>query len=111
MPGPGPGRPLYLSVLLTSWAMGVSNPNLSTLANVCVIVLGIILASYGELAFDLSGFIFQVCGIVFESVRLVLVQKLLSSNEYKLGPLESLYYFAPVAFIKLIRFICRFAQS
>jgi hypothetical protein len=76
--------------------MGVSNPNLSTVANVCVIVFGVMVACHGEIAFVLTGFIFQVGGIVFESVRLVLVQKLLSSPEYKMGPLESLYYFAPV---------------
>jgi hypothetical protein len=76
--------------------MGVNKPNQSTLSNVCVIVFGVMVACYGEISFVLTGFVFQVGGIVFESVRLVLVQKLLSSSEYKMGPLESLYYFAPV---------------
>lgn len=51
------------------------------LGNVSVIVLGIIIASYGEIAFVLIGFVFQACGIAFESIRLVMVQKLLSSPE------------------------------
>jgi len=76
--------------------MQVEKPNLKVLGNVSVIVIGIIIASYGEIAFVLIGVIFQLCGIVFESVRLVMVQKLLSSAEYKMDPLVSLYYFAPV---------------
>ena len=77
--------------------MQIEKPNPKVLGNVSVIVLGIIVASYGEFAFVLVGFIFQACGIAFESIRLVLVQKLLSSPEYKMDPLVSLYYFAPVS--------------
>jgi len=66
------------------------------LANVSVIVLGVVVASYGEIAFVVIGVVFQVFGLLFESVRLVMVQKLLSGSEYKMDPLVSLYYFAPV---------------
>jgi len=69
---------------------------MKVLGNVSVIVLGIIIASHGEIAFVFAGFVFQVFGIAFESIRLVMVQKLLSSPEYKMDPLVSLYYFAPV---------------
>src|SRR5579862_4872130 len=85
-----------VAVLLTTWAMQVDKPNLKVLGNVSVIVLGIIVASYGEIAFVFTGFAFQAFGICFESVRLVMVQKLLSSPEYKMDPLVSLYYFAPI---------------
>lgn len=37
----------------------------------------------------------QFGATVFESVRLVMVQRLLSSAEFKMDPLVSLYYFAP----------------
>jgi hypothetical protein len=76
--------------------MQIEPPNLKVLGNVSIIVMGIMIASYGEIAFVFIGFVFQACGIVFESVRLVMVQKLLSSSEYKMDPLVSLYYFAPV---------------
>ena len=76
--------------------MQMEEPNLKILGNVSFIVLGIIIASYGEIAFVFIGFIFQFFGIVFESIRLVMVQKPLSSPEYKMDPLVSLYYFAPV---------------
>ena len=36
---------------------------------------------------------------MFEAVRLVMVQRLLNSAEYKMDPLVSLYYFAPVCAI------------
>lgn len=60
------------------------------------IVIGVVIASFGEIEFNWTGFLFQVAGLMFEAVRLVMVQKLLSSAEYKMDPLVSLYYFAPV---------------
>lgn len=59
------------------------------------IVIGIIIASFGEIKFVLIGFLYQLGGIVFEAVRLTMVQRLLSSAEFKMDPLVSLYYFAP----------------
>lgn len=64
--------------------------------NVSFIVVGVVLASFGEIKFVLIGFLFQLGGIAFEAVRLVLVQKLLNGADYKMDPLVSLYYFAPV---------------
>jgi hypothetical protein len=76
--------------------MRIEEPKMKVLGNVSVIVLGIIIASYGEIGLDSVGFVFQAGAIAMESIRLVLVQKLLSSPEYKMDPLVSLYYFAPV---------------
>lgn len=76
--------------------MGAEKADARILLNVSVIVIGVIIASIGEIQFVLIGFIFQLGGIVFEAVRLVMVQRLLSSAEYKMDPLVSLYYFAPV---------------
>lgn len=85
-----------MAVLLASWGLAVERPNLRTLRNVSFIVAGVMIASYGEILFVPMGFVYQVCGIVFEAVRLVMVQRLLSSAEYKMDPLVSLYYFAPI---------------
>ncbi|KIX03020.1 uncharacterized protein Z518_06570 [Rhinocladiella mackenziei CBS 650.93] len=85
-----------VAVLLTTWMMGVAPPSLKTLGNVSFIVIGVIIASYGEIEFNLTGFLYQAGGITFEATRLVLVQRLLSSAEFKMDPLVSLYYFAPV---------------
>ncbi|WPH00203.1 Hypothetical protein R9X50_00302600 [Acrodontium crateriforme] len=88
-----------IAVLLTSWTMGVSPPSLKTLGNVSLIVVGVVIASLGEIKFNMTGFLYQVAGIVFESIRLVMVQQLLSGSEFKMDPLVSVYYFAPACAI------------
>lgn len=86
-------------VLLCTWSLGVAPPNLKTLGNVSFIVIGVMIATYGEIAFVLIGFLYQAGGLVFEAIRLTLVERLLSSAEFKMDPLVSLYYFAPVCAI------------
>ncbi|SMQ51494.1 unnamed protein product [Zymoseptoria tritici ST99CH_1A5] len=88
-----------VAVLIASWVFGVAPVNLKTLGNVSFIVIGVMIASYGEINFVLIGFLFQIGGIVFEATRLVMVQRLLSSAEFKMDPLVSLYYFAPACAI------------
>lgn len=85
-----------VAVLLSSWVLGVAQPNLRIFLNVSVIVVGVVIASFGEIKFVLAGFLFQIGGVIFEALRLTMVQRLLSSAEYKMDPLVSLYYFAPV---------------
>jgi drug/metabolite transporter (DMT)-like permease len=88
-----------VAVLITTWTLGVAPVNLRTLGNVSFIVIGVVIASMGELQFVMIGFLFQAAGIVFEAIRLVMVQRLLSSAEFKMDPLVSLYYFAPACAI------------
>ncbi|EMR63254.1 hypothetical protein MGN70_012385 [Eutypa lata] len=85
-----------VAVLLSSWVMGIAAPNMKVLMNVSAIVVGVIIASFGEIKFVWIGFFYQIGGVMFEAIRLNLVQALLSSAEYKMDPLVSLYYFAPV---------------
>ncbi|KAL2141075.1 hypothetical protein VTI28DRAFT_2873 [Corynascus sepedonium] len=85
-----------VAVLLTSWAWGVEEPSLKRFLNVLLIVAGVALASFGEIDFSLAGFLFQLGGIVFEAMRLVMIQVLLSGDTQKMDPLVSLYYYAPV---------------
>lgn len=81
--------------LFATWAFGIAPPNMKVLGNVGIIVLGVVIASFGEIKFDLLGFIYQCSGIVFEALRLVMIQRMLSSAEFKMDPLVSLYYYAP----------------
>lgn len=87
--------------LLVGWAFHVSSPSLTTLGNITGIVLGVVIASIGEVKFNIIGFAFQAGGILFEAVRLVIVEQLLSGSgfDHKMDPLVSLYYFAPVCAI------------
>ncbi|OJD30519.1 uncharacterized protein BKCO1_5900028 [Diplodia corticola] len=88
-----------VAVLLATWSLGVAPPNMKTLGNVSFIVIGVVIASFGEIKFNMVGFLYQAGGIVFEAVRLVMVQRLLSSAEFKMDPLVSLYYYAPACAI------------
>ncbi|KIW06030.1 hypothetical protein, variant [Verruconis gallopava] len=81
-------------VLLITWGLGYKPFDGKTLANVSVIVIGVIIASYGEIKFVLAGFICQALATGFEATRLVLIERLLSA--YKMDALVSLYYYAPV---------------
>ncbi|EON97650.1 putative duf250 domain membrane protein [Phaeoacremonium minimum UCRPA7] len=85
-----------VAVLICSWIWGVANPSVKTFLNVMIIVFGVGLASVGEIAFSWMGFIFQVGGIVFEAMRLVMIQVMLSEEGQGMDPLVSLYYYAPV---------------
>ena len=76
--------------------MGIAAPNMKVLMNVSAIVIGVMIASFGEIRFVWIGFLYQLGGVLFEAIRLNLVQALLSSAEYKMDPLVSLYYFAPI---------------
>lgn len=81
---------------MSGWALGVSQPNLKVFLNVSIIVVGVIIASMGEIKFVWIGVIYQIGGVIFEALRLTMVQRLLSSADFKMDPLVSVYYFAPV---------------
>ena len=49
-----------------------------------------------------AGFLYQCAGIFFEAIRICMVQRLLHGDEFKMDPLVSLYYYAPIcAFLNL----------
>lgn len=85
-----------VAVLFTSWAWRVAEPSLASFLTVLWIVAGVMLASVGEINFSLIGFIYQISGIIFEAVRITMIQVLLSDDGMKMDPLVGLYYFAPV---------------
>jgi drug/metabolite transporter (DMT)-like permease len=85
-----------VAVLFASWAWGVATPNMNTLVNVLIIVLGVAVASFGEIQFSWIGFIFQCAGTVFEAIRLVMIQVMLKGEGIRMDPLVGLFYYAPV---------------
>jgi len=85
-----------VAVLVAGWVLQIDAVDLKKLGNVSLIVIGVALASFGEIDFVLTGFLYQVAGIAFEAVRICMVQRLLNGAEFKMDPLVSLYYFAPV---------------
>ncbi|KAH7346741.1 triose-phosphate transporter family-domain-containing protein [Rhexocercosporidium sp. MPI-PUGE-AT-0058] len=85
-----------VAVLVAGWVLQIHPVDLKKLGNVSFIVIGVALASFGEIDFVLTGFLYQVGGIAFEAVRICMVERLLNGAEFKMDPLVSLYYFAPV---------------
>ncbi|GAA5847293.1 hypothetical protein JCM9279_000225 [Rhodotorula babjevae] len=83
-----------VAVLGMSVMMGLDTWDKRKAVTVIGISAGVALASYGELRFVFSGFLFQCFGILFEATRLVAIQKLLQG--LRMDPLVSLYYYAPV---------------
>ncbi|TID27030.1 hypothetical protein E6O75_ATG01523 [Venturia nashicola] len=81
-------------VLVITWSLKIKPFDAKTLFNVSFIVLGVIIASFGEIKFVLAGFLCQVAATGFEATRLVLIEKLLSS--FKMDPIVSMYYYAPI---------------
>jgi drug/metabolite transporter (DMT)-like permease len=71
-------------------------------ANMIVVTIGVAIASYGELNFNITGVLYQLISVISESVRLVLVQILLQSRGLKLNPITTLYYVAPCC----LAFLC-----
>ncbi|KAF1816314.1 DUF250 domain membrane protein [Eremomyces bilateralis CBS 781.70] len=98
-----------VAVLLTGWALGTQTPNFRTLANVMLIVVGVMIASAGEIQFVIRGVLFQICGLTFEAIRIVMVERLLSSAEFKMDPIVSLYYFAPACTV-MNGIVCLFLE-
>ena len=103
--------------------MGLDSFNRRKAIVVLAVSFGVALASYGELNFVFSGFIFQCLGSIFEETRLVEIQKLLQGLRmdpvspfvcarklYLLTILQfrpeqmqlvSLYYYAPVCLCRI----------
>lgn len=63
-------------VLFIGWLWGVESPTFGTVLNIAGIVAGVAVASAGEIHFSWAGFLYQLGGIVFESLRVVMIQAL-----------------------------------
>ncbi|KAH8664110.1 triose-phosphate transporter family-domain-containing protein [Xylariales sp. PMI_506] len=87
------------STLVIAWLWGQENPTGTVVFKILVIVLGVLLASAGEIQFSWIGFLYQLGGLGFESLRVVMIQALMSNAGMSMDPLVSLYYYAPVCAI------------
>ncbi|CAD6572192.1 MAG: hypothetical protein TREMPRED_000471 [Tremellales sp. Tagirdzhanova-0007] len=86
-----------VAILLISAACRIQAMNQRLASIVVLISVGCALAAYGELQFETFGFICQTSAVLFESSRLVMIQILLQG--FKMDPLCSLHYYAPVCAI------------
>jgi drug/metabolite transporter (DMT)-like permease len=91
-----------VAVFTVGCLFGTNKFNWPTFLNMILVTIGVAIASYGEINFNLVGVMFQMTSILTESVRLVLVQILLQSRGLKLNPITTLYYVAPCCFLFLL---------
>ncbi|KAI1096705.1 TPT-domain-containing protein [Rostrohypoxylon terebratum] len=85
--------------LIVGYVMGVEHPTWSKLGHILLIVLGVAMASAGEIHFSWLGTFFQMTGIVLESIRVISIQSLLSNKGLEMDSFVLLYYYAPVCAI------------
>ena len=74
---------------------GMEKLNATTAMNMFIIAIGVAIAAYGELNFDTLGVTQQLSALLFEAVRLMLVQVLITRQGLAMNPLQSLYYVSP----------------
>jgi hypothetical protein len=83
--------------------MGMEKATTTLACVVSIMSLGVMVASYGEIHFEIIGFAFQLASIVTESGRLIATQSLLQEHLPKgASPLVSISLFAPVSFLFLL---------
>jgi hypothetical protein len=70
--------------------------------NMVIIAIGVAIAAYGEIDFVWIGVIEQLSALVFEAVRLMLVQVLITRQGYGMNPIQSLYYVSPACGVCLL---------
>jgi len=87
-----------VAVFTVGCVFGTDKFNWPTFMNMILVTVGVAIASYGELNFNITGVMLQMTSIVTESIRLVMVQILLQSRGLKLNPITTLYYVAPCCF-------------
>ncbi|KAL8293618.1 hypothetical protein RQP46_000319 [Phenoliferia psychrophenolica] len=86
-----------VAILIAAFAFRTKAFSVKLVAIVSVISLGTGLASYGESAFSMTGFLIQATAIAVEATRVTLIQLLLAGKD--MSPLKTLYYFAPICLL------------
>jgi len=84
-----------VTLLLLNFAVGREKPNKLQLLIVLLISLGVAMATAGELAFSIVGFVLQFLAIVSDVCRMTLLDNL--CLDVKLDSLSTLYYLAPIS--------------
>lgn len=83
-------------------ALGTEAWSKERMLNLIVVVGGVLIATYGEVAFVMTGVVCQVISLFSEALRLTLVQRLVQNDDIKLNPIATMYYVSPICFIALL---------
>ncbi|KAK9370256.1 triose-phosphate transporter family-domain-containing protein [Lipomyces kononenkoae] len=97
-------------VFIVSYVLRQETFRLDVLENIWIIVFGVFVASFGEINFSVRGVAIELAGVLFEALRLVMMNRLLHSPDDKnltvynskkgqgqaMDPFICLYYFSPI---------------
>lgn len=95
-----------VATFLMAITMRTDKPRCDIFWNMILVSAGVVIASVGEIHFNIVGTLFQVTGIAAEALRLVLTQVLLQKKGLTLNPITSLYYIAPCRCTALNKHSC-----
>lgn len=90
---------LPVLVFFVSVAYGVAKFERQLLWSIMVISIGVVLVTEGQVDMSIIGLVLQTTSLVFESVRLVMIEVLLKQKGISLNPITTLYYVAPVTLL------------
>lgn len=86
---------LPIPTLFVTYLIGRETPTVMQVLLVCIICVGAVMASLGEMHFSVTGFILQGCALCADVGRMVFLDQL--TQEVKLDNLSTLYYMAPLS--------------
>lgn len=89
-------------VYVVGVGLGMEKLTKLTSVNMVIIAVGVAIAAYGEIDFVWLGVVEQLSALVFEAVRLMLVQVLITRQGYAMNPIQSLYYVSPACGVCLL---------
>lgn len=87
-------------MLMVAFTLGREKPSLLQVAIVLLICAGVAASAFGELNFNLLGFVFQITALLFDVLRMTVMDTLLL--DVKLDSLSTLYYVAPISTLLLL---------
>lgn len=90
---------LPVLVFFVSVAFGVAKFERQLLWTILVISVGVVLVTEGQVDMSIPGLILQSVSLIFESIRLVMIEVLLKQKGISLNPITTLYYVAPVTLL------------
>ncbi|KAI5466784.1 triose-phosphate transporter family-domain-containing protein [Mariannaea sp. PMI_226] len=89
-------------VLLFAFVFRLEQPTWRLVAIIATMTLGVILMVFGEVEFELGGFVLVISAAFFSGFRWGLTQILLIRNPATSNPFSSIFFLTPVMFLVLI---------
>ncbi|CAN4104355.1 unnamed protein product [Withania somnifera] len=91
-----------VAVFILGVAAGLEMMSCRMLLIMSVISFGVLVASYGEVAINWVGVVYQMGGVVGEALRLIFMEILVKRKGLKLNPISVMYYVSPCSALCLL---------